>query len=71
MGHVLGSRAFICLVLGCDSSNLAQVRAATTQINVLQDSFRTTALITGLGHCKSSLEILYVRFFCSFDRHHC
>lgn len=65
MGHILVSRAFIYLLLGYDPFNLAHVRAATTQINVLQDAFHTTVLTTGLGHCKSALEILYMRLFAS------
>lgn len=69
MRHVLVSRALIYLLLGYDPFKLAQVRAAIMQINVLQDAFHTTVLITGLGHCNSSLEILYTRFFCLSNGH--
>jgi len=61
MGHVLVRRALIYLLLGYNPFNLAQVRAATMQINVPQDTFPPT----GLGHRKSSLEILYRRIFVS------
>lgn len=62
------SRVLIYLLLGCDPFKLAQVRAAIMQINVLQDAFHTV-LIIGLGHCNSSLEILYTGFFCLSDGH--
>ena len=65
MGHVLESRALIYLLLGCDPFNLAQVRAVTMEINALQDALHTAVLITGVGYCKSSLEILYMRYFVS------